>query len=125
VQISVEEVHPFSSPPAEEHVASPNRSSDVASPGDSLGDASDTIENRCCTSSLGERNQDNRLLTSVRSVKEDEDDAKHNKYCHFCQHVKMRASAMLACSNKGCARRFCEHCLVNQVAMKCCFSPKP
>jgi hypothetical protein len=45
----------------------------------------------------------------------DDDDAKHNKYCHFCQHVKLRASAMLACSNKGCARRFCEHCLVNQV----------
>jgi hypothetical protein len=36
---------------------------------------------------------------------------KHNKYCHFCQHVKVRASGMLACCNKDCTRRFCEHCL--------------
>jgi len=23
------------------------------------------------------------------------------RYCHFCQHVKLRSSAMLACSAKG------------------------
>ena len=39
-------------------------------------------------------------------------DGKHNKYCHFCQHVKVkRATSMLACENSECARRFCEHCL--------------
>ena len=39
-------------------------------------------------------------------------DGKHNKYCHFCQHVKVkRATSMLACENTECARRFCEHCL--------------
>ena len=39
-------------------------------------------------------------------------DGKHNKYCHFCQHVKVkRATSMLACENAECARRFCEHCL--------------
>merc|ERR1719183_758298 len=44
------------------------------------------------------------------------DDAKHNKYCHFCQHVKVkRASSMLACDNAECARRFCEHCLVTHL----------
>mmetsp|Transcript_19170 Transcript_19170/g.48435 ORF Transcript_19170/g.48435 Transcript_19170/m.48435 type:complete len:470 (-) Transcript_19170:470-1879(-) len=37
--------------------------------------------------------------------------SKHNKYCHFCQHLKVRASGMLACGNKDCTRRFCEHCL--------------
>ena len=31
------------------------------------------------------------------------------------QHVKLRASAMLACEGKGCARRFCEHCLSTQL----------
>eukprot|EP00293_Proteomonas_sulcata_P019747 CAMPEP_0184303188 /NCGR_PEP_ID=MMETSP1049-20130417/12972_1 /TAXON_ID=77928 /ORGANISM="Proteomonas sulcata, Strain CCMP704" /LENGTH=690 /DNA_ID=CAMNT_0026614649 /DNA_START=96 /DNA_END=2168 /DNA_ORIENTATION=+ len=41
--------------------------------------------------------------------------AKHNKYCHFCQHVKVRASGMLACSNKDCTRRFCEHCLSKSI----------
>lgn len=41
-----------------------------------------------------------------------EGDGKHNKYCHFCQHVKVkRATSMLACENTECARRFCEHCL--------------
>jgi hypothetical protein len=39
-------------------------------------------------------------------------DGKHNKYCHFCQHVKVkRATSMLACENSECARRFCDHCL--------------
>jgi hypothetical protein len=43
---------------------------------------------------------------------EAEADGKHNKYCHFCQHVKVkRATSMLACENSECARRFCEHCL--------------
>jgi len=41
--------------------------------------------------------------------------AKHNKYCHFCQHVKVRASGMLACCNKDCTRRFCEHCLSKSI----------
>ena len=42
----------------------------------------------------------------------DEGEGKHNKYCHFCQHVKVkRATSMLACENAECARRFCEHCL--------------
>ena len=45
----------------------------------------------------------------------EEEEGKHNKYCHFCQHVKLRASAMMACENKGCARRFCEHCLTTQL----------
>mmetsp|Transcript_19604 Transcript_19604/g.30712 ORF Transcript_19604/g.30712 Transcript_19604/m.30712 type:complete len:542 (-) Transcript_19604:191-1816(-) len=43
-------------------------------------------------------------------------DAKHNKYCHFCQHVKVkRVTSMLACENAECARRFCEHCLVTHL----------
>ncbi|KAJ1489027.1 hypothetical protein T484DRAFT_1886376 [Baffinella frigidus] len=41
--------------------------------------------------------------------------ANHNKYCHFCQHVKVRASSMLACENKECCRRFCEHCLLTHL----------
>jgi len=45
----------------------------------------------------------------------EEEEGKHNKYCHFCQHVKLRASAMMACENKGCARRYCEHCLTTQL----------
>jgi hypothetical protein len=41
-----------------------------------------------------------------------EDGSAHNKYCHFCQHIKVkRASSMIACENRGCNRRFCEHCL--------------
>ncbi len=48
------------------------------------------------------------------SPKDEDEEGKHNKYCHFCQHVKLRSSAMLACSNRGCSRRFCEHCLVTQ-----------
>mmetsp|Transcript_74685 Transcript_74685/g.112542 ORF Transcript_74685/g.112542 Transcript_74685/m.112542 type:complete len:420 (+) Transcript_74685:145-1404(+) len=41
--------------------------------------------------------------------------ANHNKYCHFCQHVKVRASSMLACENQECCRRFCEHCLMTHL----------
>mmetsp|Transcript_13065 Transcript_13065/g.32034 ORF Transcript_13065/g.32034 Transcript_13065/m.32034 type:complete len:534 (-) Transcript_13065:743-2344(-) len=41
--------------------------------------------------------------------------ANHNKYCHFCQHVKVRASSMLACENQECCRRFCEHCLLTHL----------
>ena len=37
------------------------------------------------------------------------------RYCHFCQHVKVRASSMLACSNTECSRRFCEHCLLTHL----------
>jgi len=46
-----------------------------------------------------------------------EDASAHNKYCHFCQHIKVkRASSMIACENRGCNRRFCEHCLNTHVA---------
>ena len=34
----------------------------------------------------------------------------HDKYCHFCQHVKIRISSMLGCQNPSCMRRFCRHC---------------
>mmetsp|Transcript_7037 Transcript_7037/g.13579 ORF Transcript_7037/g.13579 Transcript_7037/m.13579 type:complete len:222 (+) Transcript_7037:353-1018(+) len=44
-----------------------------------------------------------------------ETNANHNKYCHFCQHVKVRASSMLACENLECCRRFCEHCLLTHL----------
>ena len=52
-------------------------------------------------------------VRSLHGIGEDgEVDGKHNKYCHFCQHVKVkRATSMLACENTECARRFCEHCL--------------
>ncbi|EKX52465.1 hypothetical protein GUITHDRAFT_133552 [Guillardia theta CCMP2712] len=46
-----------------------------------------------------------------------EENSAHNKYCHFCQHIKVkRASSMLACENRGCNRRFCEHCLNTHIA---------
>jgi len=49
-------------------------------------------------------------------VKDDDTKANHNKYCHFCQHIKVkRASSMLACENRGCNRRFCEHCLTTHL----------
>ncbi|EKX48849.1 hypothetical protein GUITHDRAFT_105473 [Guillardia theta CCMP2712] len=36
--------------------------------------------------------------------------ASSNKYCHFCQHVKVkRSTSMLSCSQ--CDRRYCEYCL--------------
>ena len=36
-----------------------------------------------------------------------EEGSAHNKYCHFCQHIKVkRASSMIACENRGCNRRF-------------------
>ena len=39
-------------------------------------------------------------------------EGKHNKYCHFCQHIKVKkARSMRACTRPECARRFCEHCL--------------
>ena len=38
-----------------------------------------------------------------------------SRYCHFCQHVKVRASSMLACENHECSRRFCEHCLLTHL----------
>jgi hypothetical protein len=50
--------------------------------------------------------------TATAAGDDAEGDGKHNKYCHFCQHVKVkRATSMLACENTECARRFCEHCL--------------
>jgi len=93
---------PEDSPLLEESVgaSTPDNSllNEVASPGDfRSGDSTD----------CGEEGSDR--------ARDDDDDSKHNKYCHFCQHVKVKASAMLACSNKGCARRFCEQCLVKQL----------
>lgn len=44
-------------------------------------------------------------------IGEEEDGGKHNKYCHFCQHVKLRASAMMACENKGAARWLAYACV--------------
>jgi hypothetical protein len=32
--------------------------------------------------------------------------------CHVCQHAKVGASSTLACENKECCSRFCEHCLL-------------
>mmetsp|Transcript_15998 Transcript_15998/g.31970 ORF Transcript_15998/g.31970 Transcript_15998/m.31970 type:complete len:430 (+) Transcript_15998:281-1570(+) len=32
----------------------------------------------------------------------------HDKYCHFCQHVKV---SMLACETQFCSHRFCTYCL--------------
>ena len=32
----------------------------------------------------------------------------HDKYCHFCQHVKIN---MLACTATGCTHRYCIYCL--------------
>ena len=32
----------------------------------------------------------------------------HDKYCHFCQHVKIN---MLACTTHGCTHRYCIYCL--------------
>jgi hypothetical protein len=48
-------------------------------------------------------------------VEGNETGGNHNKYCHFCQHVKVRASSMLACENQECSRRFCEHCLLTHL----------
>jgi len=46
----------------------------------------------------------------------EESGAAHNKYCHFCQHVKVkRASSMISCDNRGCNRRFCDYCLNTHV----------
>eukprot|EP00960_Hanusia_phi_P032524 749899-Hanusia_phi.AAC.2 len=42
----------------------------------------------------------------------EKDLSNHNKYCHFCQHVKVRSSSMLACGNYECSRRYCEQCLL-------------
>eukprot|EP00277_Geminigera_cryophila_P016310 CAMPEP_0179448346 /NCGR_PEP_ID=MMETSP0799-20121207/32192_1 /TAXON_ID=46947 /ORGANISM="Geminigera cryophila, Strain CCMP2564" /LENGTH=442 /DNA_ID=CAMNT_0021240097 /DNA_START=208 /DNA_END=1536 /DNA_ORIENTATION=- len=33
---------------------------------------------------------------------------KHDKYCHFCQHVKV---SMMACESGDCTHRFCTYCL--------------
>lgn len=53
----------------------------------------------------------------VASTLQSEDGSAHNKYCHFCQHIKVkRASSMIACENRGCNRRFCEHCLNTHIA---------
>ncbi|KAJ1492241.1 hypothetical protein T484DRAFT_1771842 [Baffinella frigidus] len=35
-----------------------------------------------------------------------------NTCCHVCQHAKVGASSTLACENKECCSRFCEHCLI-------------
>jgi hypothetical protein len=51
----------------------------------------------------------------------------YNKYCHFCQHVKIkRPDSMYACQSDRCSRRFCEHCLnVHLKAMGGAGSPRP
>eukprot|EP00291_Cryptomonas_curvata_P007888 CAMPEP_0172178994 /NCGR_PEP_ID=MMETSP1050-20130122/16358_1 /TAXON_ID=233186 /ORGANISM="Cryptomonas curvata, Strain CCAP979/52" /LENGTH=189 /DNA_ID=CAMNT_0012851801 /DNA_START=130 /DNA_END=697 /DNA_ORIENTATION=+ len=38
---------------------------------------------------------------SASSPKDEDEEGKHNKYCHFCQHVKLRSSAMLAARTAG------------------------
>lgn len=55
-----------------------------------------------------------------------EDASAYNKYCHFCQHVKVKsASSMIACENRGCNRRFCQHCLSTHVADPVYTPPTP
>ncbi|EKX39813.1 hypothetical protein GUITHDRAFT_143202 [Guillardia theta CCMP2712] len=57
--------------------------------------------------------EDRNFQLSPRSLAKTEAENKHNKYCHFCQHIKVKkARSMRACSNAECARRFCEHCLL-------------
>eukprot|EP00292_Cryptomonas_paramecium_P003019 CAMPEP_0113701698 /NCGR_PEP_ID=MMETSP0038_2-20120614/24732_1 /TAXON_ID=2898 /ORGANISM="Cryptomonas paramecium" /LENGTH=641 /DNA_ID=CAMNT_0000625645 /DNA_START=78 /DNA_END=1999 /DNA_ORIENTATION=+ /assembly_acc=CAM_ASM_000170 len=53
------------------------------------------------------------------SSKQGAEESQHDKYCHFCQHVKAKASSMLCCSSKSCPRRFCENCLIKQLGEKC------
>lgn len=45
--------------------------------------------------------------------------ASYNKYCHFCQHVKVkRVDSMFACRNKHCSR--CVHGGQWLFDLKCC-----
>lgn len=44
----------------------------------------------------------------VRESRSDERGKEHDKYCHFCQHVKIN---MLACEAAGCTHRYCIYCL--------------
>ena len=65
------------------------------------GDRSGSVDSSPCMSPRG-------AITGAAA----EGDGKHNKYCHFCQHIKVKkAKSMRACTNPECARRFCEHCL--------------
>ena len=63
-------------------------------------------------------------MPDASTCKEDESGApeetasSHNKYCHFCQHVKIkkvRSNSMRACGNHDCSRRFCEYCLLTHL----------
>jgi hypothetical protein len=47
-------------------------------------------------------------VKSNRNSGEKEQGKGHDKYCHFCQHVKIN---MLACSTSGCTHRYCIYCL--------------
>jgi len=52
---------------------------------------------------------------SADEAAQEEPAASHHKYCHFCQHVKIRSSSMLGCQNPSCMRRFCRHCLLTHL----------
>ena len=52
---------------------------------------------------------------SRQGTREEETAVSHHKYCHFCQHVKIRISSMLGCQNPSCMRRFCRHCLITHL----------
>jgi len=75
------------------------------------------IEKKTACSTAVNRKHDATLPTEAGEAVTDNNDVggNHNKYCHFCQHVKVRASSMLACENKECSRRFCEHCLLTHL----------
>ncbi|EKX48441.1 hypothetical protein GUITHDRAFT_162363 [Guillardia theta CCMP2712] len=45
---------------------------------------------------------------NVNEGKNIKKEKEHDKYCHFCQHVKVN---MLACESPDCTHRFCTYCL--------------
>jgi hypothetical protein len=87
----------------------------VESPLSGEGEASTNMSSPSGESSLVQTGSPASDVGTEAGKDEEEGEGKHNKYCHFCQHVKLRASAMMACENKGCARRYCEHCLTTQL----------
>jgi len=76
------------------------------------------IEKKTACSTAATRKPAATLPTEAGEAVTDNNDVggNHNKYCHFCQHVKVRASSMLACENQECSRRFCEHCLLTHLS---------
>jgi hypothetical protein len=63
-------------------------------------DESDSVKSECATPAVSSP------LPSPSAA------PSYNKYCHFCQHVKVkRTSSMFGCSNQECQRRYCEYCL--------------